>query len=131
MSAGVPVHIVRCQQREPTQKHGSIAQGIKQILNRYIYIHIYTHTYIYIIFLIIIIIINISLHLQPSILATQVWLFDKLKHKRAPMLARLMELLVAFLFLTVMLAATQLHPMALSASDWCCATNLLLQDGRI
>lgn len=33
-----------------------------------------------------------------------VWLFDKLKHKRAPMLARLMELLVAFLFLTVMLA---------------------------
>lgn len=70
-----------------------------------------------------IIIIIISLHLQPSILSTQVWLFDKLKHKRAPMLARLMELLVAFLFLTVMLAATQLHPMALSASDWCCATG--------
>eukprot|EP00434_Breviolum_minutum_P020699 symbB.v1.2.018253.t1/scaffold1449.1/size118046/4 len=33
-----------------------------------------------------------------------VWLFDKLKHKRAPMVARLMELIVSFVLLVLMLA---------------------------
>ena len=34
----------------------------------------------------------------------EVWLFDKLKHKRAPVYARMMELAVALYFFVVMLA---------------------------
>lgn len=39
----------------------------------------------------------------------QVWLFDKLKHKRAPMVARLMELIVSVVLFVLMLAVPRLY----------------------